>query len=46
MAAAGQVSWPPAGSYMAASGQFLAAVVTGCKCMEAAWIARLSAWGS
>jgi hypothetical protein len=28
MAAAGQVSWPPAGSYLAVSGQFLVAVVT------------------
>jgi hypothetical protein len=29
MAAAGQFSWPPAGSYLAVSGQFLVAVVTG-----------------
>ena len=28
MAAAGQFSWPPAGSYLAVSGQFLVAAVT------------------
>jgi hypothetical protein len=28
VAAAGQFSWPPAGSYLAVSGQFLVAVVT------------------
>jgi len=29
MAAAGQFSWPPAGSYLTVYGQFLVAAVTG-----------------
>src|SRR5215472_8643646 len=28
----GQISWPPAGSYLAVCGQFLVAVVSRCRC--------------